>query len=112
MPLAAFSLDMQKGTDSDIWHFSHHAHHVVLNQQLMERYGIKMPSVDLSVFNPDEYQTWAAIHNMMHQQMGATLGYDTRNFNTVDWKDNGSRWNFIQDNRVEHEIAAKKLGVA
>jgi hypothetical protein len=96
------------------WTFAHAAHHTDIVQAIYTQQQIALPIFQLDPFDPRDptgSETWAYLHQLMHQNQNAVLGINGFDLTSIDWHDQNQVAAWIQLNAAEHLEAANLLGV-
>lgn len=96
------------------WSFVHAAHHTDINAAIYNALGIALPAYVLDPFNPEDpasVESWAYLHQSMHQNQNAILGIAGLDLTDVDWQDDGAKAAWVQANFSEHFQAANILQI-
>lgn len=96
------------------WATAHATHHLDIINTIYVTMAIALPQYCLDPFNPDDpnsAETWAYLHQTMHQNQNTVLGIKGFDLSAVDWQDARQRAAWIQLNANEHLQASNILEI-
>lgn len=69
------------------WSFAHAAHHIDVNQAILQQHSIALPDFILDPINLADPQTFFEQHQLMHNNSDAVLGISGFDISDVNLKD-------------------------
>lgn len=93
------------------WSFNHMAHHRDINDAIYQQYGIVFPLYPIDPMNLNDIGTFSYWHQIMHNNFNELLGISGNDLLDVDWRDEGQRLVWLQDDGIEHLEAARILNL-
>jgi len=100
-------------TDEEMatWSQLHFAHHVLINQAILEQHNVALPMYLINPVNLEDAAAFLNLHQQLHTNADQVLGVASQNLLDVDWNDPGQREGWIQLNAQLHVAEANATGV-
>jgi hypothetical protein len=102
----------QTEDDWRTWGFAHRDQHQLIRQAIQRQYKINLPEYQLYPVPLPDFMTWLNYNQLAHDDMNGVLQLQSSDLLSVDPRQISQLQAWIYLHRLEHESAAKKLGVS